>query len=115
MTIKRAIEILDPEHREHYADIEEVNKACRMGMQALALLRPIPVKERSPESFEYVLGYAYGLWEGHDWLDGEWVVVEYDEYQHLWTMTDDPESHPVQVSHWMELPPEPEGEEEDDG
>lgn len=35
MTIERAIEILDPEHREHYESIEIVNEACRMGMEAL--------------------------------------------------------------------------------
>lgn len=35
MTIERAIEILDPEHREHYESIESVNEACRMGMEAL--------------------------------------------------------------------------------
>lgn len=35
MTIERAIEILDPEHREHYESIEPVNEACRMGMEAL--------------------------------------------------------------------------------
>lgn len=35
MTIKRAIEILDPTHREHYDSIETVCDACRMGMQAL--------------------------------------------------------------------------------
>lgn len=32
MTIDRAIEILDPEHREHYESIDPVNEACRMGM-----------------------------------------------------------------------------------
>lgn len=35
MTIERAIEILNPEHREHYASIDPVNEACRMGMAAL--------------------------------------------------------------------------------
>lgn len=35
MTIERAIEILDPEHREHYESIEVVNEACKMGMDAL--------------------------------------------------------------------------------
>ena len=35
MTIDRAIEILDPEHREHYDGMDEVNEACRMGMEAL--------------------------------------------------------------------------------
>lgn len=35
MTIDRAIEILNPEHREHYESIDPVNEACRMGMEAL--------------------------------------------------------------------------------
>lgn len=35
MTLERAIEILDPEHREHYDSIEPVITACRMGMDAL--------------------------------------------------------------------------------
>lgn len=34
MTIDRAIEILNPEHREHYDGMDEVNEACRMGMEA---------------------------------------------------------------------------------
>lgn len=35
MTIDRAIQILDPDHREHYDGLAEVNEACRMGMAAL--------------------------------------------------------------------------------
>lgn len=35
MTIDRAIEILDPNHREHYDSLEPVNEACRMGIKAL--------------------------------------------------------------------------------
>lgn len=35
MTAERAIEILDPTHREHYDSIEPVYEACRMGMEAL--------------------------------------------------------------------------------
>lgn len=35
MTIERAIEILDPEHREKYESIEPVNEACIMGIEAL--------------------------------------------------------------------------------
>ena len=42
MKIERAIEILNPEHREHYESIEPVNEACRMGMQALE--KQIPKK-----------------------------------------------------------------------
>lgn len=44
MTIERAIEILNPEHREHYESIEPVNEACRMGMQALKKQMPKKVK-----------------------------------------------------------------------
>ena len=36
----RAIEILDPEHREQYGSIEPVNEACRMGREALLLRVP---------------------------------------------------------------------------
>ncbi len=39
MKIDRAIEILDPEHREHYDGLEEVNEACRMGMEILRQFR----------------------------------------------------------------------------
>ena len=39
MTIDRAIEILDPTHREHYESIEVVEEACRMGMNALRRLK----------------------------------------------------------------------------
>lgn len=35
MENERAIEILDPEHRERYESIDPVNEACRMGMEAL--------------------------------------------------------------------------------
>lgn len=42
MTIKRAIEILNPEHSEHYDSLDEVNEACQMGMEALK--RQIPCK-----------------------------------------------------------------------
>lgn len=35
MTIDRAIEILDPEHRENYDGMDEVNEACRMGIKLL--------------------------------------------------------------------------------
>ena len=40
MTIDRAIEILDPEHRENYESIEPVEEACRMGMEALKRRKP---------------------------------------------------------------------------
>lgn len=55
MTTERAIEILNPEHREHYDSIETVNEACRMGMEALQRTRWIPVEERLPEKRRMVL------------------------------------------------------------
>ena len=50
MTIDRAIEILNPEHREHYDGLDEVNEACRMGMEALERTRWIPCSKRLPEN-----------------------------------------------------------------
>ena len=44
MTFDCAIEILDPEHREHYESIDPVNDACRMGMEALK--KQLPMKPR---------------------------------------------------------------------
>ena len=41
MENERAIEILDPEHREAYESLEPVNEACRMGVEALR--RPVPM------------------------------------------------------------------------
>lgn len=42
MTNERAMQILDPEHREQYDSIEVVNEACRMGRDALA--KQVPEK-----------------------------------------------------------------------
>lgn len=52
MEIERAVEILDPEHRERYESIEPVNTACRMGMEALARLVPRPPH---PDGDEHIL------------------------------------------------------------
>lgn len=47
MTIERAIEILNLEHREHYDSIETINEACRMGMEALEKQIPKkPIKDK---------------------------------------------------------------------
>lgn len=55
MTIERAIEILNPEHREHYDSIETVNEACRMGMEALERTRWVPVAGNIPPESEVIL------------------------------------------------------------
>ena len=44
MTIERAIEILDPEHREHYESIEPVNEACRIGIAAIKRVQKLEVE-----------------------------------------------------------------------
>ena len=47
ISIERAIEILDPEHRERYENIAPVNEACRMGMDALKRRLPKnPINEK---------------------------------------------------------------------
>lgn len=52
MTTERAIEILDPEHREHYESIEPVNEACRMAISALEKQIPIkPIDDTKPRDF----------------------------------------------------------------
>lgn len=45
MTPERAIEILNPEHREHYDSIETVNEACRIGMDAIGYRIPKKVND----------------------------------------------------------------------
>ena len=52
MTPERAIEMLDPEHREHYESIEPVNEACRMGMEAIRRVETIR-KETASEIFSW--------------------------------------------------------------
>ncbi len=45
MENERAIEILDPEHREAYESLEPVNEACRMGVGGAAAAcagKPLP-------------------------------------------------------------------------
>ena len=41
MTDERAMEILDPNHREHYESIEPVNEACRIGMKAIKRVKEL--------------------------------------------------------------------------
>lgn len=55
MTIDRAIEILNPEHREQFESVDPVNEACRMGMEALKRTQWTPVSEGLPEDGEDVL------------------------------------------------------------
>ena len=58
MKFDRAIEILDPTHRECYDSLETVEKAMRMGMEALKRQRWIPVSEGVPDENRRVLFWA---------------------------------------------------------
>lgn len=89
MTIDRAIEILDPEHRENYDGMDEVNEACRMGMEALKRTRWIPCRERLPEVGEEVLAYS----------PSRGMVADYYD-RGIFGYAD--------VTHWMPLPEPPE-------
>lgn len=89
MTIDRAIEILDPEHRENYDGMDEVNEACRMGMEALERTRWIPCSLRMPEVGEEVLVYSRSSGMAADYYD-----------RGLFGYSD--------VTHWMPLPEPPE-------
>lgn len=55
MEIERAVEILDPLHRERYDSMKPVNEACRMGQNAL-LLRV--ARSPYPDADKEVLGCA---------------------------------------------------------
>lgn len=100
MKVERAIEILNPEHREHYDGMDEVNEACRMGMEALERTRWIPCSERLPEKNVSVLGwykdnpFARYCPEIVSWNGKGWVFVYAQRY-----VTD--------VTHWMPLPKPP--------
>lgn len=113
MTIDRAIEILDPTHRECYGDIETVNEACRMGMEALKRQRWIPCSERLPKLPESnrcqrtviacVRGHVMPMIYERDIVRGK--IVE--RWKRMWdTIYHDPEA----ISHWMPLPKPPEEE-----
>lgn len=61
ISIERAIQILDPNHREHYEDLpdgmEQIYEACRMGMDALQTLNPSAnnLSETMPTNAEKLL------------------------------------------------------------
>lgn len=95
MTIDRAIEILDPEHREVYDSIEMVTEACRMGMEALKRTRWVPVVEETPPEGELILC-----------SDGN-VVFQGMLAAGVWVL--DNVACGLHPTHWMLLP-EPPGE-----
>ena len=121
MTIDRAIEILNPEHREHYDGMDEINEACRMGMEALERTRWIPCSERLPESDEvwqkYIVAYRYRYRDIWDDM-GENAVVTVADYCHeqkVWSMDggavinalidiENVQPWASYITHWQPLP-----------
>ena len=102
MTIERAIEILNPEHREHYDSLEPVNEACRMGMEALERSRWIPVGEKMPEERGFYLVAV------KHWCDGKPVTREAFWNGADWLSCEKRVEITPRVTHWMPLPEPPE-------
>lgn len=100
MKVERAIEILDPEHREHYDGMDEVNEACRMGMEALERTRWIPCSERLPEVCKDTSYLAYIP------SFGAADIADYHPDVDGWTVN----GLPITVTHWMPLPEPPKEE-----
>ena len=113
MTIDRAIEILDPEHREHYDGMDEVNEACRMGMEALERMRWILCSERLPEYNGQYLAFSASTGATNIRrfsIRKDAVSGSCGEKKNVWWEYDD-EWGVLQVmgiTHWMPLPEPPE-------
>ena len=104
MTIDRAIEILDPEHREQYESIDPVTEACRMGMEALERSRWIPV------GGEDARGKGFYLVAVKHWYDGKPVTREAFWHGSDWLSCEKRVEITPRVTHWMPLPEPPEME-----
>ena len=108
MKIERAIKILDPEHRENYDGMDEVNEACRMGMEALERTRWIPCSERMPESNLELLVIVRGK-VGNITLVNSVEIGNFDRDEG-WILEMWPEWEEPNVTHWMPLPEPPKEE-----
>lgn len=88
ISIERAAEILDPTHREHYESLDEVNEACRMGMNALLhkTHKPNTMVFAEARLTDEIRQNELGLDNAHDiqywraYLDGAKAQAEEDGY-----------------------------------
>lgn len=72
MTKEQAIKILDPEHREHYGEIDEVNEACRIGIEAIRKQVKVPVIRTEREYDKYDRACCPNCNVIYDQFDDEW-------------------------------------------
>ena len=88
ISIERAAEILDPTHREHYESLDEVNEACRMGMNAMLhkTHKPNTMVFAEARLADEIRQNELGLDNAHDiqywraYLDGAKAQAEEDGY-----------------------------------
>ena len=99
MTIDRAIEILDPEHREHYDGMDEVNEACRMGME-LPDLKP----QKAGIGLDYTYSDVVYVWTtGGKAMTGIWDGITWIAPFPFWDAWDE------RITHWQPIYPPKEG------
>lgn len=110
MTIDRAIEILDPEHQEHYESIDPVIEACRMGMEALERTRWIPCSERLPETDGpyLVVNKATGRIGVYNFSRVQNFPFFGPQENAWWSLADNWYPQSCSTTHWMPLPEPPE-------
>ncbi len=84
ISVERAIEILDPNHRECYSDLpdgmEQVKEACQMGIEALQAIYPLEGKplEYEPTNAEMMIKVLSDIIANGADEDG-FPNVEYEE------------------------------------
>ena len=125
MTTDRAIEILSPGVKKLYTPLDELEEACRMGMEALERMRWIPCSERPPEELEPV----NVVWVNHNPepyyqemkdVPQKATAVYYRKKWYWWSCVcedllaecgrNEPDlvDSKIEITHWMPLPELPE-------
>jgi hypothetical protein len=70
MTKERAMEILDPNHREKFESLDEVNEACEMGRRALKRLGELEEDEKQGKLVRLPCRIGDPIW---------WIAPENEE------------------------------------